>query len=412
MTKSGKTYFTEPAVRRMKPPPAGQEDRFEKLRRGLTLVLRLSYGGTKAWRVLYYHDGKPHAKTLGHYPALGVAEARKAAFAFDPKAATSSAAAGSFKEVAEKWIKHYVDAKQLRSKDEIIWHLEKFIYPHWARKPFFEIRRKTVNELLDQIVENHSPGQADAVLATIRGITNWYAGRSDDEDYVSPIVKGMRRDQRKASDRARSRILTDDEIRQVWTAADPSGVFGAIIKLLLLTAQRREKVVTMKWSDIEGGVWTIATETREKGNAGKLVLPPMARDIIAAQSQIDDNPYVFAGSLRGRRFNSWSKRKHELDARLGKMPQWTLHDLRRSARSLLARAGVADNIAERVLGHAIAGVQGVYNRHNYIEEKADALARLAALIAQIINPPERTNVVSIGRRTSGEAKGASKTARR
>ena len=80
--RSGKTIFTEVGVKRMKPPPSGQFDQFEKLKRGLTLVLRLSYGGTKAWRVLYYTDGAPHAKTLGHYPELGVAAARKKAEAY------------------------------------------------------------------------------------------------------------------------------------------------------------------------------------------------------------------------------------------------------------------------------------------------------------------------------------------
>ena len=122
---------------------------------------------------------------------------------------------------------------------------------------------------------------------------------------------------------------------------------------------------------------------------------------------IDDNPHVFAGSLRGRRhpsarnsgppcFNSWSERKAELDAALPrKLPHWTLHDLRRTARSLLARAGVANHIAERVLGHAIAGVAGVYNRHDYVAEKADALDRLARLINRIINPPDQTNVVAM-----------------
>jgi integrase len=97
-------------------------------------------------------------------------------------------------------------------------------------------------------------------------------------------------------------------------------------------------------------------------------------------------------------FNSWSQRKVELDAKLPKnMPGWTLHDLRRTARSLMARAGVADNVAERVLGHAIPGVEGVYNRFDYADEKADALARLDKLVGTIINPPDRSNVVAIGR---------------
>ena len=80
------------------------------------------------------------------------------------------------------------------------------------------------------------------------------------------------------------------------------------------------------------------------------------------------------------------------------MPHWTLHDLRRTARSLMAKVGVADNIAERVLGHAIGGVEGIYNRHAYFDEKADALARLATLVETILNPPDKTNVVDLAAR--------------
>jgi integrase len=229
---------------------------------------------------------------------MGVAAARKQAFAFDPRAASASADAGTFKAVAEKWIQHYVDEKELISKPEIVRHLQRYVYPRWAGTQFFEIRRSTVNELLDAIVERHGAPQADGVLATLRSIMNWYQTR--DENYVSPIVKGMRRDQRRPTDRKRDRTLTDDEIRAVWTAAGESP-FGGIVKLLLLTAQRREKVITMKRDDIsDDGVWTIATERpREKGTGGTLKLPEVALDIIHSQPIIDDNPYVFPGSLRG-----------------------------------------------------------------------------------------------------------------
>src|SRR5262249_1193264 len=79
---------------------------------------------------------------------------------FDIETASAAPVAGSFKRAAEDWLKHYVDAKQLRSKDEIVRHLEKYVYPHWERKLFVEIRRRTVNELLGRIVDKHSPGQA------------------------------------------------------------------------------------------------------------------------------------------------------------------------------------------------------------------------------------------------------------
>jgi integrase len=392
------TYFTEASVRKFTLPTTGQLDYFEKLKRGLTLVLRASYGGTKAWRVLYYANSKPRAKTIGHYPELGVAAARKKAFAFDPKAATAAAEAGSFKEVAESWIKHYVDAKRLRSKREIERILKYYVYPEWARRPFFEIRRGDVNALLDRLVEKHGASQADGVLATLRSIMNWFQTR--DENYVSPIVKGMRRDQRKASERARNRILEDGEIRAVWKACDDMGTYGALVKLLLLTAQRERKVVTMRWEDIsDTGLWTIPSYPREKGNAGHLKLPELAFDIVGAQPKIADNPYVLAATAGAGPFNSFSQRREELANRLpASMPHWTLHDLRRTARSLMARVGIQDNIAERVLGHAIAGVEGTYNRHDYAAEKSDALTRLAALIGTILTPPDKSNIFELAAR--------------
>ena len=196
---------------------------------------------------------------------------------------------------------------------------------------------------------------------------------------MSPFVRGMRRH----NGAARSRVLTDDELRVIWRQAESNGRFGAIIRLLLLTGQRREKVATMKWADISDGVWTIATAEREKGNAGALALPAQALAIIEAQPHVGNNPYVFAG--RGNGCFDVSQSKPPFDAKLPKMPRWTLHDLRRSARSLMARADVRPDIAERVLGHAIGGVEGIYDRHRYDAEKAAALAKLAALIDEIVN---------------------------
>jgi integrase len=115
--------------------------------------------------------------------------------------------------------------------------------------------------------------------------------------------------------------------------------------------------------------------------------------IIENQPRIHGNPYVFASGPRNH-FNSWSQRKEEFDETLADMPPWVIHDLRRTARSLMSRADVRPDIAERVLGHAIPGVEGVYDRHRYDDHKADALMRLAALIETIINPPEG-NVVAM-----------------
>jgi integrase len=152
-------------------------------------------------------------------------------------------------------------------------------------------------------------------------------------------------------------------------------------------------VRTVRWSDIAAdGTWTIRTEKREKGNAGILKLPQMALDIIRAQPRLARNPYVFAGNDGAAR-SFWHDHKRTLDKR-GGVESWRLHDCRRTARSLMSRAGVQSEHAERVLGHAIGGVEGIYDRHAYTEEKADVLRRLAALIERIINPPG-DNVVAL-----------------
>ena len=300
--------------------------------------------------------------------------------------------AESFEEVAEAWLKRHVAAKGLRSRGEITRLLKSHVYPEWGRRPFDDIRRSDVAKLLDEVEDDHGARQADYVLAIVRGIMHWHASRHD--DYAAPIVKGMRRTNPK--ERARARKLSDDEMRAVWKAAEGEGAFGAFVRLLLLTAQRRDKVATIRWQDIAAdGTWTIPAEAREKGNAKELKLPQAAIAIISAQPSIGENPFVFPAARRvnGKEHASmsgWAKRKREFDTKvaaiLPDVPQWQLHDLRRTARSLMSRAGVPGEHAERVMGHVIAGVEGVYDVHEYRDEKADALAKLAALIDAIVDP--------------------------
>jgi integrase len=291
----------------------------------------------------------------------------------------------SFEAVAAEWTTRHVEKKGLRSRKEIARHVER-MNKTWSGRDFASIRRGDVAKLLDQIEDKHGTRQSDYALAVIRGIANWYAKRH--ENYSSPIVKGMMR--RSPKETVRERNLTDDEIRAVWTVAEANGTFGAIVRTLLLSAQRLEKVASMKWEDVSvDGTWKIPSEVREKGNAGELVLPETALEIIRAQPQYASNPYVFAGRRDGH-FKSWSRSKVKFDAKLdshhGAFLPWVLHDLRRTARSLMSRAGVRPDIAERVLGHAIAGVEGVYDRHQYRDEKAFALAALAGLIETILSP--------------------------
>ena len=166
------------------------------------------------------------------------------------------------------------------------------------------MRRRQIAELLDYIQDQHGAAQADAVLAVLRSMATFTAAR--DESYAPPFVKNMKRVPK--GDRKRSRILNDAELQTVWRHAEGAGAFGALVRLLLLSAQRLDKVADLQWDDISpDGVWTIRTEQGEKGNAGALQLPDIARQIIAAQPRFVSNPYVFAGQQGRRAFTAKNK---------------------------------------------------------------------------------------------------------
>jgi integrase len=343
--------------------------------------------------------GKQVWTTIAANDVISIADAREQAReiikriraglpAFEPRGE-------SFGYVAANWLQRHVMANGLRSAREITRLLNVHVLPLWRDREFTSIRRSDVAALLDDVEDGHSARQADAVLTIVRSMMGWFASRHD--DYAVPIIRGMRRQNPKAQ--ARARILDDAEIRAIWKQAEASGTFGAILKLCLLTAQRSRKISAIKWADISvDGEWTIPQEPREKDSAGMLVLPAAALDIIRAQDRIGENPYVFS-SLRGdnRPFVGFSASKATFDSKLLGVKAWVVHDLRRSARSLLSRAGVPSEHAERVMGHSVgSAVVQTYDRHSYRDEKASALQRLAALIDGIINP--RENVLPMAKR--------------
>lgn len=374
----------------------------------ISLMMNLSYTGGCSWHVLYYRNGRPVTQKIGSFPDMSVRDARVAAKATSPTRLAASNDAGSFKTVAEQWLDAKVRGK-LRTEYEIKRQLKVYVYPTWADLKFLDIKRSTLARLLDDIQYKRIEGQggkgkgkrnrmvggavqADMVKATLNSLMKWFEGRSD--DYMNPARGVERRNENKKS---RKRVLTDDEIRTIWNACDEAGAFGAAVRLLLLTGQRLAKIKFMKWRHIEDGVWTIATEDREKGNAGEIKLPRMALDVIEAQPKVVGCPYVLPAPRGGKgSMNSFSFGKRQFDKRVPDVEDWTLHDLRRTARTLMSRIGVKDDIAERVLGHLRGNpVARTYNRHEYTDEKSKALKRLADHIALIINPPDASNVVQI-----------------
>jgi integrase len=378
-----KKRLTEEMVRLLKPPAKGRLVIYDEIERGLLFVVNA--GGSKSWAAQTYRKvtakaGKlkgevitmPSTHKLGRYPRVGLKEAREKARLFDPH----TAAGGTFAEVAADFIENYVKPKKLRTQAEIVRCLHKYVYPQWQLRRFTTIERTDVRNLIKQLASDHGRRQANIVLGILSKLMNWYAANSN--KYTSPIVRGMKL----PGDGKRKRTLNEDEIRALWKVAPELGGYGAACQVLLLTGQRRDKVLTMKPEQVVNGTWVIESADREKGNGGTLRLPAMVREIIEAQPRIRGNPYVFAAA-------GWKDhRKPELDRRmkaeLGGLEPWVVHDLRRTARTLMEAAGVRSDHAERVLGHALPGLVGTYNRHAYVAEKAQALAKLAALVAGIV----------------------------
>jgi integrase len=301
--------------------------------------------------------------------------------------------------VIDIFVKRYLNAGKLRSAGMIEAQLERLVKPKIGKVGIYELRRSHISRMLDEIADECGPRMADLVLAYVRKAFNWYEVNGHDDDFTSPVVRGMAR--LKPSDRERERVLADDEIRDVWTALDTitePACFPAYVKTLLLTATRRSEGADISTTELEGEIWTIPFARYKTKLDHVIPLSAPARELIATAAP--DKPaknahFVFSTTDGAKPFSGFSKAKRDLDKaiadireREGRQPMenWTLHDLRRTARTLLARAGVRDDIAERCLGHVIKGVEKVYNRYAYLDEKRAAFEALASLVSRIINP--------------------------
>jgi integrase len=377
--------------------------------------VRVTATGTKSFVINYRLKGREYRYTIGAYPdwsALrAVREARNLRQRIDrgenplldrapaPRAETVSG-------LLDQFVERYVEKEaQLRSADAIKRAFDKLVRPSIGKIGIYELRRSDVARMLDKIADERGLVMADQTLAFLRKAFNWYAGK--DDRFNSPIVKGMART--RPRERARTRVLSDDEICILWPVLSEAGTFGALIKALLLTAQRRDEIARMRHKEIDkDGIWTIPAERYKTKRPNHVPLSSAALAIIEAQPKIDGCEYVFP-SRKNTPFSGFGKSKAALDkavlaalkkqaksgANVEPLSNWTLHDLRRTAKTLMARAGVRPDISERVLGHAIAGVEGTYDRHSYANEKRGALEKLAAIIDRILNPPP-SNVERLG----------------
>jgi integrase len=385
-------------------------------------AVRVTAAGTRSFVLFHRFNGKAYWETLGRWDANqggGTLTVRDAIVRADKLAKDlrngrredprpertrrlqegDKPADGKVSGLLDVYIARYLKAGKLRSAGMIEAQLERLVKPRIGKVGIYELKRSHISRMLDDIADTNGVRMADLALAYVRKAFNWYEVNGHDDDFISPVVRGMAR--LKPSDRERERFLSDDEIRDVWAAlgtiTEPA-CFPAYVKTLLLTATRRGESADMSTTELEGDIWTIPAARYKTKRDHVIPLSAPARELIA--SATPDKPsknahFVFSTKDGAKPFSGFSKAKRELDEAItdirereghSPMESWTLHDLRRTARTLLARAGIRDDIAERCLGHVIKGVEKVYNRYAYLDEKRAAFEALAALVSRILNP--------------------------
>jgi integrase len=386
-------------VRKVAAPGAGRTIYWDESLRGFGLMITASghksfvvqYRANRVSRRLHLKGGLTLEKARREARKIigAVAEGR------DPLAERrrdAAALTNTVKSIADEYFAR--ETGRLRTIAERRATFERLIFPKFGARQIDSIRRSEIVRLLDRIEDENGPVMADHTLAYLRRVFSWHAGRSD--DFRSPIVRGMART--KPGERRRQRVLSDDELRTVWrTAGATSGPFGAFIQFLLLTAARRNEAARMVRAEVSESIWTIPQARYKTGLELVVPLSAPALAVLARVPRVGRGGLVFTTDGR-RPISAFSKFKRAFDQASG-AAGWTLHDLRRTARSLMSRAGVPSDHAERALGHVIGGVRGTYDRYAYLDEKRRAFEALATLVLRIVNPHD--NVVMISERVAG-----------
>ena len=349
--------------------------------------------------------------TLGTMKTLDGGEARKRArtalskthLGHDPQSEKAAARAPKPREmtlgdVVERYLPYAERKLKASTYSGIVLHLRKHWQPLHGRE-LQNLERRHVAAELGRIATTSGLYGANRSRAALSALFAWAIGEGLTD--TNPVVGTN-----KATEEvARDRVLTGDELSLIGRHAG-EGDYGAIVRLLILTGQRREEVGGMLWSeiDLEAAMWRIASERTKNARPHEVPLSQPAMDILGPRARLDGRALVFGS--RGP-FSGWSKAKAALDARMAAEPRhvptaWRLHDIRRTVATRMADLGVQPHVIEAVLNHISghkAGVAGVYNRATYAAEKRRALDLWGAHVADLAEG-RAGKVVPIERRAS------------
>jgi integrase len=267
----------------------------------------------------------------------------------------------------------------------------RFAFKKHLTSPAAALTAKVVKATLNGIADTGKKATARLTGAYGRACYGWAIGK---DLLAENPFEGIKLD----SVPSRDRVLTDTELAAVGKATKGPGTYNAITQLLILTGQRREEVAAMTWDEVapDLSIWTIPASRAKNGVAHIVPLSPQARAVLQGAPRLSE--LVFQG--RAGVFNGFSKAKTSLDEASG-VRGWRLHDLRRTVATGLQKLGVRLEVTEAVLNHVSgsrAGVAGIYQRHDWADEKRAALNAWAAHVAALVDErAPQANVIPLQR---------------
>ena len=357
-----------------------QTDHYDSLVRNFGV--RATAGGTKSFFVMYRLGKQSKRHTLGRYPALSLAEARKnaqEALALvrggkDPaalkRAARDNYQDTLFSSVVVKYIEVYAK-RQTKAWEETHRLLNREFVPVFKHHQIADIKSNDVSVVLDEIVARGSPSAANHAFAAVRKLFNWAC----EHEYLSTSPVARLRPPSKHVHR--DRVLSGDEIVRIWTAAADMGYpYGHVVQLLLLTGQRRDEVAHLRWTDLDllNAKWTLPAIRNKSGRQHTV---PLTEPMIQLLRSMPTTKELLVFPARGKDtpIAGFSKWKSQLDANSA-VYHWRIHDIRRTVASGMAQLHVSPHVIERVLNHKtgiLGGVAGIYNQYGYLPEMRTAL---------------------------------------
>jgi integrase len=387
--------FTDKTVTQSKPDDKleGRKDKifFDDRLRGFGLRVREG-AKIKVWIYQYSLNNKTQRMTIGTWPAMSPGEAYDRAC----KLAAQRHAGGNpaqdkqvmqaDKETFKDVVKLYLEAKGKELRSRTLAETERYLTGTASdlnNRPLSLITRAEIAALLDRAVADSGDATSNRLRANLAALFTWAMQRG--KVAANPVMLTEKR-----KEQSRDRVLSNDELAAIWNAC-PEGDFGNIVKLLILTGQRRSEIGGLRWPEIDmrNGQINLPAERTKNGHAHFIPMSEPVRGIIEQQPHLRDHVFGRGDSAEG--FAGWSTPKKALDERLPGMPKWTLHDLRRSFVTGMAELGVQPHIIEMAVNHQSgnkAGVAGTYNRANYHAERKVALDKWAAHIMARVTKPK------------------------